>query len=108
MEKVIIYLPEVAIHFKHLVSILFEKEYFGFVESAEEYVLKIRSFIEENIGIYPAKQTPAKFKLYGENYILYKANKRTTWYIFFSQIEQSFFVKFITNNHTAFIGNFNP
>jgi hypothetical protein len=107
VEKIIIYLPEVKIYFKHLIDILFEKEYFGFIESAEEYVLKIRSFIEKNIGAYPAKNTPAALRKYGEKYILYKANKNTTWYIFFSQAEETYFVKFITNNHSGLIADLN-
>ena len=39
--------------------------------------------------------------------MFYKANANTTWYIFFNQDEQRFVVKFITNNHTNFIANFN-
>lgn len=107
MEKIIVYLPEVKIHFNELIDILFLKEYFGFMESAEDYVTKIRLFIEDNMAIYPAKPTPQKLKQYGEWYIRYKANARTTWYVFYSCIGQTYFVKFITNNHTDFIANLN-
>ncbi|MDE1193483.1 MAG: hypothetical protein PW786_15255 [Arachidicoccus sp.] len=88
-------------------DVLFEKEYFGFIESAEEYVWKIRDFIEENISTYPTKKTPFGLLQYGEKYLTYKANQSTTWYIFFSKIEETFFVKFITNNHTSLSAELN-
>lgn len=39
--------------------------------------------------------------------MLYKANNHTSWYIFFDQSEHKYLIKFITNNHTDFIQNFN-
>jgi len=44
MEKIIIY-PVVAEKLFHLVDVLFENEYFGFLESAIEYKDKIIHFI---------------------------------------------------------------
>ncbi|ANI88054.1 hypothetical protein A9P82_01185 [Arachidicoccus ginsenosidimutans] len=107
MEKIIIYLPEVRIYFNDLMDVLFKQEYFGFMDSAEEYVLKIKSFIEENIATFPAKNTPVELQQYGEKYLTYKANEHTSWYIFFSQIEQNYFIKFITNNHTSLAAKLN-
>jgi len=77
------------------------------MEYAEAYVLKIRHFIEENIETYPSKITPDSLKQYGENYILYKANSRTTWYIFYSREEEFYLIRFIANNHSRFITGFN-
>ena len=34
-------------------------------------------------------------------YITYQRNSNTTWYIFFSVIEDIYFVKYITNNHVS-------
>lgn len=107
MEKVI-FLPHVEFFLNDLVDILFENEYFGFREDAIIYTRKIKIFIEENISNYPAKISPEKFKKHGEKYIIYKANQQTSWFIFYSQEEQYFFIKFITNNHTDFIKDFNP
>lgn len=107
MEKIIVYSPQVKTYFKDLIIVLFEKEYFGFKENAEEYVLKIRHFIEENIEIYPSKITPSELQQYGENYISYKVNSQTSWYIFFSQAGSTYFVKHITNNHVRFFESFN-
>lgn len=103
----IIYLPKVEYFLNNLVDILFEQEYFGFKEYAMLYTTKIKVFIEEKISEYPSKNTPEGLKKYGEQYMTYKANNRTTWYIFFSHEEQTYFIKFITNNHTDFIKEFN-
>lgn len=107
VEKIIIYLPEVKIYFNHLMDVLFENEYFGFMDSAEEYVLNIRYFIENNIGTYSTKNTPAELIQHGEKYLVYKANNQTSWYIFFSQIEQTYFIKFIANNHSNLAARLN-
>lgn len=106
MEKVIVYSQEAEKYLKELIDVLFENEYFSFRDDAIEYVLKIRDYVRQNIA-YPAKETPIKFRDHGEKYMFYKANANTTWYIFFNQDEQRFVVKFITNNHTNFIANFN-
>lgn len=87
--------------------ILYDFEYFGFPADAEIYVEKILAFIEKNIETYPAKDTPEELSHYGEKYLIYPANNHTSWYIFFSQIQHVYFVKFITNNHTEMIKNFN-
>ena len=106
MEKVIVYSQEAEKYLKELIDVLFENEYFSFRDDAIEYVLKIRDYVRQNIA-YPAKETPIKFREHGEKYLFYKANANTTWYIFFNQDEQRFVIKFITNNHTDFIANFN-
>ncbi|MGC4128298.1 MAG: hypothetical protein QM564_01780 [Bergeyella sp.] len=79
----------------------------GFIEDAQKYVNKIYDFVEQKITIYPAKDTPEELAHYGEKYLIYFANNHTSWYIFFSQIQNVYFVKFITNNHTEIIKNFN-
>jgi len=107
LEKIIIYAPEVKSYFVDLINILFEKEYFGFPESAEEYVNNIRNFIEEKLGVHPSKSTPKELIKFGENYIRYEANTKTSWYIFYSQIGQTYFIKFITNSHSSFLAEFN-
>ncbi len=106
MEKVIVYSHEAEEYLKKLIEILFEKEYFNFRDDAIKYVLSIKNFVHQNIS-YPAKKTPIKYSKYGEKYMFYKANASTTWYIFFNQDEHRFVVKFIANNHTDFIADFN-
>lgn len=107
MEKIVHYSEEVETYLNQLIDILFEKEYFGFKEDAQIYVAKIKWFIDDNISVYPPKKVPIELKEFGEKYILYKANPQTTWYIFYIQDEHRFLIKFITNNHTDIIQNFN-
>lgn len=107
MEKTIIYSPEVKIYFIELIDVLFEKEYFGFPESAEEYVNKIREFIEQKIGFYPPKNTHLELLKFGEKYIRYESNSNTSWYIFYSQIDHTYFIKLISNNHSEYLAGLN-
>jgi hypothetical protein len=71
--------------FDELIVTLFSKEYFSYEENAIEYVQKLVFYIEENIDGLPHKKI-SKFPLkYGDFYVFYKSNSRTTWYIFFSK-----------------------
>ena len=96
--KVII-TPKVIDYLDDLVRVLYKEEYFGFIESAEGYVIKIYDAIDENIKLSPHKLTPQKLKYLGSNYIFYKVNNRTTWYIFFEKKNHNFLVTGIINNH---------
>lgn len=82
-----------------LVLVLYTNEYFGHIERAELFVDKIIEFIDENISLFPARKTPLKIKYLGSNYIFYKSNQRTTWYIFFEQKEHNFVITNIINNN---------
>ena len=41
--------------------------------------------MEYEIVNFPHKATPKPLKKFGSNYAFYKANNRTTWYIFFEK-----------------------
>ncbi len=107
MESKVVYSVETKKYLRDLVYFLFQNEYFGFEEDAKNYVDRITFFIEESISTYPSKTSPEEFKIFGEKFMLYKANAQTTWYIFFDCDEDKFLIKFITNNHTDFIKDFN-
>ncbi len=95
----IIITPQVIVFLDDLVRILYKKEYFGFIESAEEYVSKIYDSINENIRLSPYKTTPHKLKYLGSKYIFYKANSRTTWFFFFENSNNNYLITGILNNH---------
>lgn len=100
MEKVEIYFKkDVEYFFNELVFDLFQKDYFGFIESAIIYKDKIIDFIQQNINTYPSRTTTHRLNALGSKYIVYKSNKRTSWYIFYEQKGTTFLVTFITNNH---------
>ncbi|GAA3728338.1 hypothetical protein GCM10022422_07860 [Flavobacterium ginsengisoli] len=99
MEK-IIFENSVLEYFDNLVFVLFEKEYFGFVESAQIYINKIVDYIKSNISTFPHSKTPDSLRYLGSNYIFYKTSSRTTWYIFFEKSNQNYLITGILNNYS--------
>jgi aromatic ring-opening dioxygenase LigB subunit len=81
----IVFTPHVIYFLDDLVYILYKKEYFGFIETAEEYVSKIYDAVPEKIKHKIHKSTPQKLQYLGSHYIFFKANARTTWYVFFEK-----------------------
>ena len=98
-EIKVVFTPHIIDYLDDLVRILYKKEYFGFIESAEEYVSKIYDAVPENIKSSTHKLTPKSLKYLGSNYIFFKSNNRTTWYIFFEKRESVFLITGIINNH---------
>lgn len=100
MSKAIVqYLPEIELFLNKLSDVLFEKNYFSYLQYSENYVEELTNFIEQNISNYSHKDTPKKLIKFGTNYLFYKANNRTTWYIFFEKQDHRFLITYITNNH---------
>jgi len=107
-ETIIIYSPSVRAYLIELIAILYEKEYFGFEESAHEYVEQIRQSIRADLPQETNHQTiPKELKHYGKYYIKIKRNSRTTWYVIFDKMDSRYFVEYITNNHTSQSAFFN-
>lgn len=100
MEKVI-FKNAVLQYFDDLVYILFKEEYFGFSESAQSYIDKIVNFIISNISSFPHKKTLKSLQYLGLNYIFYKSNTRTTWYLFFEKRDQNYLITAIINNNSS-------
>lgn len=92
---------EVEIFLNELVDILFEKEYFGFRDSAKGYVDLLVKEIMATIHTKRKKIAPAYFSKYADNlfYTAYKRNKNTTWYVFFHQVGETYYIRYIGNNH---------
>lgn len=98
MEKVI-FKDKVLDYLDELVYTLFKEEYFSYSEKAQLYVDKIVDFIILEINSFPHKITPQKLQYLGSNYIFYKSNNRTTWYVFFEKRNQNYLITGIINNH---------
>ena len=97
-----VFYTELATEFLNdLIEILYDQDYFGFLDSALNYVTKLKMFTDQNIHILQHHPAPEYFSKYqsGMKYIAYPANKRTTWYIFFKQSGNRFLIYYITNNH---------
>ncbi len=100
VEKIEVFIhPNVVDCLDTLVYQLYEKEYFGFLTSAEEYVTSIYDAIISNIHLNN-KSTTEKLLYLGSNYIFYKSNRRTTWYIFFEKRDSIYLVTGILNNYS--------
>jgi hypothetical protein len=84
-----------------LTATLFWEGYFGFMDSALQYISRMRIYIELNIGSLSKYPAPPYFSKYqkGMQYVRYPSNKRTTWYFFFLQEGNKYLVCYITNNH---------
>lgn len=99
MEKVI-FREGLLDYLEFLTFLLFEKGYFGFVDSSFEYIGEIIDFINTKIESYPHKNTPQKLEFLGKYYIVYKSNDKTSWYIFFDiTVNDIFLITNIFNNH---------
>lgn len=96
----IAYLPEVEDYLTHLIDILFEKEYFGFKKSAENYVFELIDYIESEAFFILHKPCPEKLKHLGDFYFTYKANNQTMWYVFFQKMKDKILITYVMNNHT--------
>jgi hypothetical protein len=105
----VIALQAVIEYLNNLVFILYEKEYFGFKESARNYVDELLGDIKTNLPIKLHKPAPKYFNKYGSNmdYAVFKVrkSKHTQWYVFFTiykkNEEMFYLVRYIANNHTV-------
>ena len=99
----IVFAPEVEEDLYELIEILIEKDYLGTYTFAISYVEDLIIDIQQNIHTKLKKKAPVFFERYGKDmqYVTYQRNASTTWYVFFSIIEDSYFIKYITNNHVS-------
>lgn len=103
----IVFKEEVIDYTNELMYELYQKEYFGFYDSAVNYKDKIIDFVLENLISFPSKRTPVKIQHLGSNYIFYKINSYTTWFIFFEFQNDEYLVTYITNNHSKWVSYLN-
>ena len=97
----VLFLPEVRMYFQELQDILFEKEYFGFEESAVQYVRDLIFDIEATLPERVSKIAPPYFNRYGN--ASFRKNRNTQWYVFFNKYRENgeviYLVRYISNNH---------
>ncbi|MDR2691793.1 MAG: hypothetical protein LBB73_05780 [Dysgonamonadaceae bacterium] len=97
--------PEVLQYLNELVDILYEENYFGFEDSAIEYVEKLKSDIKKTLPYRPKHKAPHYFDRYGKDmyYVVFKKSKATQWYVFFTIYEEAgeltCLIRYISNNH---------
>lgn len=105
MNIKVVALPEVADYIDDLIPLLYEKEYFSFLDSSLKYFNSLMLDIENNLSKFPKHQAPTYFRRYGKDlfYSSFPRNKRTTWYVFFTihkkEEELIYLIRYISNNH---------
>ncbi len=97
MERKVSISKKVNDTLEKLVDILFDEDYFNYLEDAVKYVNNISDFIYV-IPNKPYRVSPNNKN--GQYYISYKPNKHTTWYISFDIDGDLYFIRNITNNHS--------
>lgn len=101
----VLFLPEIEDYLYELTHILYQKEYFGFRDSAVKYVVDLENDIKSNLPDKTKRPAPAHFDKYGKKmfYSVFRKSKATQWYVFFnvyeSDGERIFLVCYISNNH---------
>ena len=96
MEEILIW-DEVIDKLDNLTRVLYEKEYFGFDDSCEEYVNKIYDFI---YTIPKLRHRKTKNKRYGLYFVKYEVkNKRTEYYVTFDKKGERYIVKNIFTSY---------
>ena len=104
----VIFTQKVLLYFEELTTILYEKEYFCFLETSKKYVDELIDDILKNLPQKAKKPASKHFTdRYGKNlyYATFAKNRRTQWYAFFRmyKVEGEIYyqVRHIENNHTA-------
>ena len=92
----IVYSEKVKKKLKKLVDILYDKEYFGFLDTAENYVDNIRDTI---YSIPDLKHYKTKNHKIGQFFVRHKPNSKTTYYITFNTKNGNYVIKDIITNH---------
>jgi hypothetical protein len=101
----VVFLPEVENYLFDLSEVLYKKEYFGFKESAINYVTDLVQDIKNSLSGKTKKVAPSYFDRYGKGmfYSVFRKSKTTQWYVFYTTYQRNgevvFLVRYISNNH---------
>lgn len=103
----VLFLPEVEDYLFELIEILYHKKYFGFKESALNYIVDLKSDIENHLLTKLKRPAPPYFDRYGKKmlYSVFEKIKNTQWYVFFNVYQEHdgqiiLLIRYISNNHT--------
>jgi len=102
----VLFIPEIQDYYYELESVLFEKGYFSYKDSADKYVESLFLAIKNDLPRLRHRQAPEYYDKYGKGmyFASFKKNRHTTWYAFFTKYEENeetfYLVRYIGNNHT--------
>ncbi|MDR2204593.1 MAG: hypothetical protein LBE36_00290 [Flavobacteriaceae bacterium] len=107
MEKNVRFAPKTRDYLENLVTVLFQKEYFSWLDTSEKYVRTLIDDILTNLPNRLHKRAPEHYAKYGEDlhYVSFIKNKHTSWYVFFTKYQDEnhqiiYLIRYIGNNHT--------
>lgn len=82
----VLVLPEVREYLKKLSYILYEKDYFSYLDSSVKYIEELFKEIETTLPNRQKRPAPPYFDRYGKNmyYVTTRKNRFTQWYVFFT------------------------
>ena len=101
----VIAISKVRVYLKNLAVTLYENEYFGFEETARNYVIELFNDIITTLPTRPSKPAPKYFEKYGKDmrYATFRKSKNTQWYVFFRMYKEKgeiiYQIRYIGNNH---------
>ena len=102
----VLFIPEVQDFYYELETVLLEKGYFSYKDTADKYVADLFRDIKTNLPELKHRPAPKYYDKYGKGmfYALFRKNRHTTWYAFFTKYEENgetiYLVRYISNNHT--------
>ena len=99
-------IAEVKQYLNDLITILYEKGYFSFEDTAKKYVDELLDEIITKLPTKLKRPAPKYFTdRYGKElyYAVFPKNKRTQWYAFFRMYQKDgkryYQVRYLANNH---------
>ncbi|MDF9829527.1 hypothetical protein M2133_000864 [Parabacteroides sp. PF5-6] len=101
----VLVLPEVRLYLNELSQILYEKDYFSYLETSERYVEELFEAIKTTLPRKQRRYASPFFDRYGKDmyYSIFRKNRQTQWYVFFNIYEDKgeliYLVRYISNNH---------
>ena len=101
-------IPKVKQYLNDLITILYERGYFSFEDTAKKYVNELLDDIMKNLPGKLKRPAPKYFTdRYGDGlfYAVFPKSKHTQWYAFFRMYQKDrelyYQVRYIANNHTV-------
>jgi hypothetical protein len=104
LEKRIIYSKNFENYLIDLIDLLFYKDYFSYLENAENYVVRLKEEIDNYIDLKQHYPSPEELSVYGKQFIIISLNKKTSRYVFFDKKDNRYLIQYITNNHNEQAG----
>jgi len=98
----IYYAPTAQEYIEDLSGIGYEKHYFSYKESSQNYVRLLIRDMEATLHLKHKRKAPAYFSRYGKDLwcVSCPRSKQTTWYFFFTRHAGDIYViRSITNHH---------